>query len=172
MAIEVRGLDRLFAKLDKLPGAVESAAVDGENKTLDSMTATAKELCPVDTGQLRDSLEPYAEAHKAKPNVSAVTGAIGTDVGHGIFVEFGTGPIGASTPVTGKDPEDVPHRMTGWTYYSEKGIVNDQGEVQHFIYTNGQPAQPFLYPAAQAHAKELPENIRQAGKKQLEALGK
>lgn len=164
MSFEIKGLDSLMKKLDALPGAVTQAVVDGENKTLADITATAKELCPVDTGQLRDSIEPYMDAHKAKADGGTISGAAGTDVEHGIFQEFGTGPVGENTPVAGKSPDDVEHRQTGWTYYSEK--------LEQFIHTNGQPAQPFLYPASQQHAPELPGNIQKAAQERLKELGK
>lgn len=164
MSFEIKGLDSLMKKLDAVPGAITQSCIDGENKTLADITATAKELCPVDTGQLRDSIEPYMDAHKAKADSGTVSGATGTNVEHGIFQEFGTGPVGENTPVAGKSPDDVAHRKTGWTYYSEK--------LGRFVRTNGQPAQPFLYPASQQRAPELPGNIQKAAQERLKGLEK
>lgn len=162
MGIEIHGLDQLFGKLDKIPGAMERAAVTGENKTLLAITADAKRNAPVDTGQLRDSIEPYGEAHKAKSDGVAISGAAGTNVEHGPYVELGTGPVGEETQVGGKYPGPLSYTQKGWTYYDEK--------LQQFIHTRGQPAQPYLYPAYQAHAGELPENIKQAAESELKKV--
>ena len=162
MGMEIRGLDELFAKLDHIPGAFETAATDGVNKTLQAITADAKANAPVDTGQLRDSIEPYGEAHKAKSDGSTVSGAAGTNVEHGPYVELGTGPVGESTAVNGKYSGPVSYTQKGWTYYDEK--------LQRFVHTRGQPAQPYLYPAYEAHEGELPQNIKDAAEKRLKEV--
>jgi HK97 gp10 family phage protein len=136
----------------------------GTNKTLQDITADAKENCPVDTGQLRESIEPYGKSHEAKSDGKVISGAAGTDVEHGVYVEMGTGPVGLVTDVPDKCPADAQYTMQGWTYYDEK---NDR-----FIHTEGQPAQPFLWPAYQAHAKELSENIKKAADAEVGRLAK
>ena len=162
MGIEIHGLDSLFAKLDQLPGALEAAATDGVNKTLQAITSDAKANVPVDTGQLRNSIEPYGEAHKATSDGAAVSGAAGTDVEHGPYVELGTGPIGEETPVDGKYPGPVSYTQNGWTYYDEK--------LGQFVHTRGQPAQPYLYPAYAAHKGDLPQNIKESADKRLKKV--
>jgi HK97 gp10 family phage protein len=164
LGIEIHGLDSLFSKLSAIPGAIEAAGVEGVDKTLMDITATAKELCPVDTGQLRDSLEPYAETHKAKSDGAAISGAAGTNVEHGPYVELGTGPVGEETAADGKYPGPVSYTQKGWTYFDEK--------LGQFVHTRGQPAQPYLYPATQQHAAELPENVKKAAQVRLEELAK
>lgn len=154
MGFEIKGLDSLFAKLDKIPGAASKAAIAGVNKTLQDITADAKANCKVDTGQLHDSIEPYYESHKAQDDSGIVSGAAGTNCEHGPYVELGTGPVGEETTVPDKYPGSVSYTQKGWTYYDEK-----RGE---FVHTRGQPAQPFLYPAEQAHTGELSDNIKKA----------
>ena len=162
MEFEVKGLDHLFSKLNQIPDATIRAAIEGVDKTLQDITADAKANAPVDTGQLRDSLEPYQEAHKAKSDGTAVSGAAGTNVEHGLYVELGTGPVGEETPVPGKYPGDVAYTQKGWTYFDEK--------LGQFIHTRGQAAQPFLYPAEQSHAGELPGNIKKAAEARLKKV--
>jgi hypothetical protein len=162
VGFELKGLDHLFPRMDKIPGAMSNAAIAGENKTLQDITTDAKENCPVDTGQLRESIQPYFDAHQAKDQGGVISGASGTNVEHGVYVELGTGPIGEETPVPDKYPGDVSYTQKGWTYFDEK--------TGQFVHTRGQPAQPYLYPAEQAHAGELPENIKKAAEKELRGI--
>lgn len=86
----------------------------------------AKDLCPVDTGDLRNSI-----SHKVKSSEPAAY--IGTNKEHGPFVEFGTGhysTIGGGTP------------KKSWVYRGEDGQ-----------YHRGFPMkpQPYLKPAVADH---------------------
>ena len=83
----------------------------------------AKDLAPVDTGNLRNSI-----SHKVDDGEAAVY--IGTNVSYAPYVELGTGkyyPGGRPTP---------------WVYRDEEG---------RFHWTAGNPAQPFLAPAVKDH---------------------
>lgn len=85
----------------------------------------AKDLCPVDTGALRNSI-----SHKVDESERAVY--IGTNNEYAAYVELGTGryyPGGRPTP---------------WTYQDAKGVWH---------WTHGNPAQPFLAPAVKDHAQ-------------------
>lgn len=90
----------------------------------------AKDLCPVDTGALRNSI-----SHKVDKSEPAAY--IGTNQEYGAYVELGTGkyyPGGRKTP---------------WTYQDAKG---------NWHMTNGQRAQPYLKPAVADH-KQTYRNI-------------
>lgn len=90
----------------------------------------AKDLCPVDTGALRNSI-----SHKVDNGEPAAY--IGTNQKYGAYVELGTGkyyPGGRKTP---------------WTYQDAKG---------NWHMTNGQRAQPYLKPAVADH-KDTYKNI-------------
>lgn len=90
----------------------------------------AKDLCPVDTGALRNSI-----SHKVDSGEPAAY--IGTNQKYGAYVELGTGkyyPGGRKTP---------------WTYQDAKG---------NWHMTNGQRAQPYLKPAVADH-KDTYKNI-------------
>lgn len=83
----------------------------------------AKDLCPVDTGDLRNSI-----SHKVGEAEPAAY--VGTNKEHGPYVELGTG-------------EHYPGgRQTPWVYQDAKG---------QWHYTRGQKAQPFLKPAVANH---------------------
>lgn len=86
----------------------------------------AKLLCPVDTGNLRNSI-----THQVQPSETAVY--IGTDSEYAAYVELGTGkyyPGGRPTP---------------WVYQDAKG---------NWHLTHGQQAQPYLKPAVADHVAQ------------------
>lgn len=90
----------------------------------------AKDLCPVDTGDLRNSISHKVD--EAEPTVY-----IGTNKEHGPYVELGTG-------------EHYPGgRQTPWVYQDAKG---------QWHHTRGQEAQPYLKPAVADH-KQTYRNI-------------
>jgi HK97 gp10 family phage protein len=85
----------------------------------------AKSLCPVDTGNLRNSI-----THE----VEDTTAWIGTDNEYAIYVECGTGiyyPGGRQTP---------------WVFQDSKG---------NWHLTHGQRAQEFLKPAIADHTDQI-----------------
>ena len=91
-------------------------------KAGEKVRARAVLRCPVDTGELRNSIKVRSTA----PNV--VT--IGTNKEYAVFVEFGTGTMGdAGVSHTTKEK---------WSWQDEQGNW-------HISY--GTPAQPFLRPA-------------------------
>ena len=84
----------------------------------------AKDLCPVDTGDLRNSI-----THQVDSGEPAAY--IGTDSEYGAYVELGTGkyyPGGRQEP---------------WTYQDANG---------NWHMTHGQRAKPYLKPAIADHA--------------------
>ena len=85
----------------------------------------AKDLCPVDTGQLRNSI-----SHVVDDGENVVY--VGTPLDYGTYVELGTGIYA----------EGGGGRPTPWVYQDAKG---------NWHYTRGNPAQPFLAPAVKDH---------------------
>jgi len=83
----------------------------------------AKDLCPADTGNLRNSI-----SHK----VSDSSAYVGTNSEYGVYVECGTGkyyPGGRDTPWVYKDARGKWHR------------------------TSGKKAQPYIKPSVADHAQ-------------------
>ena len=87
----------------------------------------AKKLCPVDTGNLRNSI-----THTVA-NSGERAAYVGTDNEYAVYVEMGTGKY-----VQGGRP-------TPWVYQDEKG---------NWHRTDGQRAQPYIKPAVADHAAE------------------
>lgn len=96
----------------------------------EAVSAEAKALCPVDTGELQASI------HVASVELvgSVVTGSVVADAPHAQFVEFGTGLRGSGTYPWDLPTSGVP--ITGSWIYDYKG--------QNWV---GFQARPFLRPA-------------------------
>lgn len=87
----------------------------------------AKKLCPVDTGNLRNSI-----THTVA-NSGERAAYVGTNSEYGVYVECGTGiyyPGGRQTP---------------WVYQDAKG---------DWHLTHGQRAKPFIKPAVAEHGEQ------------------
>ena len=90
----------------------------------------AKDLVPVDTGNLRNSISYRVDAQNKEV-------VLGTNNEYAAYVELGTGKY-----VSGGRPDS-------WVYQDDKG---------NWHHTNGQKAQPYLKPAVADH-KQTYRNI-------------
>jgi hypothetical protein len=75
--IDVQGVPELLARFARIELAGEVATVSVEEQLAQEIAATARNLAPVDTGTLRDS-------------ITAEPGRVYTDVDYAPFVEYGT----------------------------------------------------------------------------------
>ena len=105
--------------------AMQQAAVRALEKCGLPAEGYAKKLCPVDTGNLRNSITHTVDEEEP-------AAYIGSNVEYAAYVELGTGKY-----VSGGRP-------TPWVYQDEKG---------NWHRTNGQKAQPYLKPAVADHAQ-------------------
>ena len=92
----------------------------------------AKDLVPVDTGRLRNSI-----SHKVDDGEPAVY--IGSNTSYAPYVELATGIYAEGG------------RPTPWVYQDANG---------NWHWTRGNPAQPFLAPAVKDHAKTYSNIIK------------
>jgi len=111
----------------------------------------AKELCPVDFGDLQKSIQGRVEDS---------TGYIYTESPYAVFVEFGFGIVGATNP----HPEVPP----GWTYdsnsHGKDGWVYFDVKRNEFRWSNGQPSKPFMWQTAQRLSQLIPKLAREVFK--------
>lgn len=92
MGVEVTGIDELTALLTSLGNVDETktALKNGLMIAAKSIQATAKDLCPVDTGQLQNSIEVGD-----LPDDGSVVGVeIAPHTEYAAYVEYGTGQRG------------------------------------------------------------------------------
>lgn len=92
----------------------------------------AKELAPVDTSRLRNSI-----SHETDDD----TVYVGTNVEYAPYVELGTG----------KFAEGGGGRPTPWSYQDDKG---------NWHTTNGMKPQPYLKPAIENHLDEYKQYLK------------
>lgn len=92
----------------------------------------AKQLCPVDTGNLRNSITHVVD-------ISELLCRIGSNSEYAPYVELGTGIYYSGG------------RQTPWVYQDAKG---------NWHLTHGQRAQPYLKPAVADHVQQYEGIIR------------
>lgn len=104
-------------------------------------------LGAVDSGTLHNSIE-------GKYDTKAHSGTLSANVEYAVYVEFGTGIVGAtgkSHPAAkekGWDYDRNHHGNAGWYYPSENGKwIPKEGKYkgQRMAWTKGTAARPFLY---------------------------
>ncbi|MFD1954297.1 HK97-gp10 family putative phage morphogenesis protein [Paenibacillus thailandensis] len=174
----VKNLSRLLAKLDALGGDVNQALKIGVAQGAKKVAGDAKMLAPVNDGELRNSINDDVKVEGDK-----IVGEVYTNAEHAPYVEFGTGPVGMASD-KGELPHDVlsklSYRHNGW-WIHESQIDAKTAEKYHFVrretddgvfyYTEGQPAQPFLFPAANQNKDIVPKMVAAVIRQKIKGLG-
>lgn len=164
MAGGVKGLDKLMKKYNGLDNAVMGPGLEKAVGTSSKMVqAEAKLLCPVDDGELRQSLKSSVELREDK-----AIGTIYTNKKHGPYVEMGAGPVGEANHA-GISPLVSPAYTQSPWWIHESQIDKETAEKYHFFsidtakgrfyQTSGQAAQPFMYPALKNNEDRATRNI-------------
>lgn len=146
----VDGIQRLMKKFNEL-GSMDPIVAQTVKKQAEKVRGLAVKLCPVNHGELRGSIHT-----KIEQNADATIGCVYTNSEYAMYVEFGTGPAGEKNH-TGISPNvQVVYQQEGW-WFSGDEVDDSDAEKYHwlqrsngektFYYTDGQPAQPFMYPA-------------------------
>lgn len=138
--VDIIGIDELLYKFDNV---AKIKLTDTVNKATAVVQSQAKVLAPVDTGNLRGSIHM-----EVKQMDNLIQGRVYTNVKYAPFVEFGTGVKGNGTYPYKPKGVNLTYRNSGWCYWSDK--------EDKLIYTTGQVAQPYMYPAV----KQCRNNIK------------
>jgi hypothetical protein len=104
--------------------------------------AQVRELGAFYTGELEESITGYYSP-------STQVGIIKTDVPYAIYVEFGTGVVGAGSPhpaPAGWRYDVNNHGEAGWWYFNERD--------QKWHWTKGIESRPFMYNTLQILERE------------------
>lgn len=120
---------------DEVLEALESACQRALEKCGLVGEGYAKKLCPVDTGDLQNSIT-HTVSDEEK------TAYIGTNSEYAVYVECGTGIY----------YEGEGGRHTAWTYKDHKG---------NYHLVHGQRAKPYIKPAVADHAAQYTRIIEQ-----------
>ncbi len=156
MGKSVVGLESLLKKLNELGGNVEETLYASVGKQTMLVQGEAKELCPVDTGDLRNSIKA-----NTKKNKNRIVGTVSTNSDHAPYVEFGTGKVGERTNKNTKI--DVSYKQDKWL-----ANIPDVGPR----WVEGQPAQPYLYPALKNNEDKILKNIKEDVREAIREVAK
>lgn len=170
---KIDGLKELAAKLDKLSGSSRSIFEKGMQKSLKAVQDRAKLLCPVNEGELRNSIRT-----SVRSTTEGIEGICYTNSAYAAYVEFGTGPKGQSNH-SGISPAVNPtYKQRGWAFPASaitsgpyKFAERKYHGIKYYL-TDGQAAQPFMYPALkdgeqdamEAFIKVVSNGLKEAGK--------
>lgn len=122
------------------------------NKATEIVHGQAKDLAPVNKegggGFLAGSIHM-----QVKDTGKELQGRVYTNCEYAPYVEFGTGVTGNGTYPYQIEGLNLEYENKGWAYYDE-----NKGE---WIYTKGQKAQPYMYPALKEHEKTIKTILKQ-----------
>lgn len=135
----IKGTERLLSRLNNI---ANMDLEDTMRKATTLVHAQAKELAPKDTGVLRASIHM-----ETKKFTKTIQGRVFTSVQYAPYVEFGTGSKGSGTYPYAIEGLNLSYRDTPWVY------TPDGGET--FYRTEGQVAQPYMYPALKRNEKTI-----------------
>lgn len=145
--MEVKGTKELLQKLNSINSAVRGKIIkNAVAKGCHDVQGAAIMLCPVREGELRGSIKT-----KVEEKGDRIIGKVYTNKEYASYVEFGTGPKGQEDH-DGISPNTTPsYRKKGWSYIDE--------ETGKRVYTRGQSAQPYMYPALKDNEEEVKNQI-------------
>lgn len=175
MAETVRGAKSLNNKLGMIQDPTGSA-VKAVGKEIRRVRNAAVMLCPVNHGELRQSINTMVNEYNA-----GVRGICYTNNQYAAYVEFGTGPKGEENH-SGISPNVQPtYTQEGWWFPGE-GIMPADAERYHwptsegkdgtFYFTKGQAAQPYMYPALKMNENIITMNLSAALRADIKKVGK
>lgn len=170
----VVGAEKLMRQLNNL-GNIGPVVEKAVRKETLRVQRNAVLLCQVNHGELRQSIKTKVEATEGM-----VVGTVYTNKKHAAFVEFGTGPVGQDNH-EGISPEVNPvYSQSGWWFPGDKitpqdaakyhwpSMTTDDGKTLYF--TQGQPAQPFMYPALKGIEDIVCMNLKAALAAEIEKV--
>lgn len=143
--------NHLMHTLEVMSKNIDRNTVKCMNKAIKLVEGSARLKCPVNYGELRQSIHSMVETGERN-----IVGICYAAKSYAPFVELGTGPRGEANHV-GISPDVSPiYSQSGW-WIHESQISQAVARKYHFFsiktkdgkfyYTSGQPAQPFMYPA-------------------------
>lgn len=159
----IEGQKELARKLEALEQIVGEQMERIVGNQLKHVQATAKLLCPVYHGELRNSIKTMTQKEDDR-----VLGAVYTNKSYAPYVEFGTGPKGEADHA-GISPVISPaYSQSPWWIHESK-IDREAAEQYHWFYIDtpdgrfyqctGQAAQPFMYPSLKNNEERISRNI-------------
>ena len=138
----------LMRKFNEL-GSMEPVVYKSVRKQTEAVRIVAVKLCPVYAGPWRFVSKGALKGSiygKVEQDADATIGCVYTNAPYAPFVEFGTGPVGQSSHAGISPNVPVAYTQEPWVWMDDEG---------GFHTTEGQPAQPFMYPALKSMEKHV-----------------
>lgn len=161
--IDISDIEKLADKLDNAEKNSEENILKTVKRLTLDIADTAKDLCVVDTGHLRENIFT-----RIMQENNELIGEVFCDVEYAVYVEFGTGRVGASYNLQ-REGVDLHYRMTPWlipvtalspedakTYGFEP--IFENGKVKGYLCYGAKP-HPFLYPAMKNNEDYIIEEL-------------
>lgn len=175
MDVKILGKEKLFKQLGKIPKALEDAVFDATFEIVEDMQGRVESKLNSsifhNTGDLSGSW--MNEVVKEGENV---VGRVFSNDPKSVFREFGTGPVGASSPKDAPPDINLTYTMESWFIPAEEvdvdlnaiyGMPKITINGKEFYRTSGQPARPYLYPSYKETMKNAPEVYKEHVSKHL-----
>jgi HK97 gp10 family phage protein len=143
--IEVKGLDALVKKFDRLATESKGDIQAALNDFADRSASDAKRFAPADEGKLRQSISPI---------YGNLEGGIVASIGYAAYLEFGTRKFAA---------EYVASLPNDWQQLAQSKQGKSTGtfaQIARKILINGIRPQPYIYPAINKNKPLLIKDIK------------
>lgn len=151
--ISTRGIQRLIDEVERYRNNLKQKSNDVVMQLVSEGVQTAQSECPVRTGNLYNSIVGEFDANQGK-------GFIRVNCPYAIYVEMGTGILGANRPHPDKSVigfdfqyDRNGHGEGGWWYETDE---NDPNPTKYtakngkmYAWTAGMESRPFMYNTAQ-----------------------
>jgi HK97 gp10 family phage protein len=156
------GLGNLIDELKKYKDSLGDKCNDIVRELMSIGVDNAKVLCPVDTGEARDSITGYVD--ESSRTATIIAGS------HCIYIEFGTGVVGAGS----SHPSAEWIAFMSWAYGSGGTIFTTKDGRTGWYYpaddgtwkfTEGMPSRPFMYETVQYLKRQCSRVAKEAFKK-------
>ncbi len=156
--VRIPRLPELSAAFKRAPEVTRRATAEAINRSLVRYQATAKQLAPVDTGQLRGSIL----IKPASASGNTIQGSVGTGLKHAIFMEQGTGIYGpAKRPIRPKRARMLAWKKNGqWHFAKEVRGARARRFMQGSLETNQRHTEENFTRALDTIIRSIAENTK------------
>lgn len=159
----VNGVQGLMKQFNQL-GSMDPIVAKAVKKQAEVVRGVAVKLCPANHGELRGSISTMVQQE-----AGSTIGCVYTNKEYAMYVEFGTGPAGQANHAGISPNVPVTYRQDPWWFPGDEVNPSDADRYhwpkatkgdQTFYRTDGQPAQPFMYPALKSMEKAVTAGLK------------
>jgi len=152
--VEIKNLSELQTQFRKAPEIASKRIIEAGNKSLLSLQGTAKQLSPIDSGRLRQSIL----VSPMRQSGSSFTGSVGTAVAYAAWMERGTGIYGPSgQPIRPKNKKVLAFMGKGGKMVFTKSVKGVRGRfyMKGSVEQNQRAIDGYFFAAAADIARDL-----------------